>query len=38
MKKIDGIELVENDVKSIAPDNFRHNALYEILHQVLKMV
>lgn len=30
MKKIDGIELVENDVKSIAPDNFRHNALYEI--------
>lgn len=30
MKKIEGINLVENDVKFIAPDNFRHNALYEI--------
>lgn len=30
MKTIEGINLVENDVKFIAPDNFRHNALYEI--------
>ena len=30
MKKIEGIELVENNEQFVISDNFRHNALYEI--------
>lgn len=30
MKKIEGIELVENNENVVVSDNFRHNALYEI--------